>query len=105
MPKVLVVQTTTAQKEDAQAIARSLVEQRLAACVKVIGPVESVYRWQGAVESAKEWICQVKTTEATLDQLLKAIRQLHPYDEPEIVALPVVGGSPSYLKWVDEQVS
>ena len=104
MSNVIVAQTTTAKKDEAKKLAAALVNQRLAACVKVIGPIESVYRWQGAVESAEEWVCQIKTTTDHLEALIRAIRELHSYDEPEIVALPVVAGSETYLAWVGEQV-
>lgn len=104
MNEAIQVSTTTATQEDAQRIAAALVERRLAACVQVGGPITSVYRWQGAVETADEWLCTIKTTRAAYARVERAIRQLHPYDEPEIIAVPLVAGSAGYLTWLDEQV-
>ena len=96
------IQVTTAidSEEGAQRIARTLVERRLAACVHVAGPVTSTYRWQGNMEVAKEWTCAAKTRKELYEDVEKAIREAHPYDEPEIVALPIVNGSRSYLDWI-----
>ncbi len=97
------VVTTTGREEDARRIADLLVEKRLAACVQIVGPVRSVYRWEGKVESAQEWQCQIKTRQALLDELSEAIREVHPYQVPEIIALPIVAGSRDYLTWLEEQ--
>jgi periplasmic divalent cation tolerance protein len=100
----LQVTTTTGSEEEAERIAEALVERRLAACVQVIGPISSRYRWQGAVETAEEWLCAAKTTVDRYAELEQAIRDLHSYDEPEIVATPIVAGSPGYLEWVSRNV-
>jgi periplasmic divalent cation tolerance protein len=97
------VVTTTGTRAEADAIAQAVVEARLAACVQVVGPVTSRYWWDGAVEVAEEWLCLVKTTADRYPELEAAIRQCHSYDEPEIVALPVVAGSRSYLDWVTRE--
>ncbi len=94
------VLTTAGSEAEAEAISAALVERRLAACVQVAGPVRSRYRWQGEVETAEEWQCFVKTATAALPQVEEAIRELHSYDEPEIVALPIVAGSAGYLDWI-----
>lgn len=86
------------------ALARTLVEERLAACGNVLGGVRSVYRWSGTVEEGAEALAIIKTTAARLEALVARIRELHSYAEPEIVALPVAGGSASYLAWVAEEV-
>jgi periplasmic divalent cation tolerance protein len=99
------VLTTAASEEEAGRIAAALVERRLAACVQVVGPVVSRYRWQGEVEEEREWQCSVKTTRAAYEAVEAAIRDVHAYDEPEIVATPIVAGSPGYLAWIDENVS
>jgi periplasmic divalent cation tolerance protein len=104
MREAIQVTTTTATKADAERIAAALVERRLAACVQVGGPITSCYRWQGKVETAEEWLCAAKTTRAAYDQVEQAIRQLHPYDEPEIIAVPIVAGSAGYLAWLEQQV-
>jgi periplasmic divalent cation tolerance protein len=101
----LQVQTTVPIEMDAYGLARSLVDRRLAACVQVLGPVSSTYRWQGAVEVAEERLLLAKTTVAALQALVSAIRELHPYEEPEIVAFPIVAGSATYLRWVAEEVA
>lgn len=96
------IQVTTAidSEEGAQKIAQTLVEQRLAACVHVAGPITSTYWWQGKMEVEKEWTCAAKTRQELYDAVEKAIREVHSYDEPEIVALPIVNGSRSYLDWI-----
>jgi len=81
-----------------------LVEDRLAACVQVLGPISSTYRWQSKVETAQEWQCWAKSRRQLYDQLEEAIRRIHPYDEPEILALPILAGSEGYLAWLGKQV-
>ncbi len=98
------VLTATASRDDAQRIAAALVEQRLAACVQVIGPIASTYWWQGRVEQAEEWLCLIKSRRALYDELEQAIRARHPYETPEIMALPVIAGSPPYLHWLSQEV-
>jgi periplasmic divalent cation tolerance protein len=104
MHETIQVSTTTGTKADAERIAAALVERRLAACVQVGGPIGSCYRWQGKIETAEEWLCTAKTTREAYDQVEQAIRELHPYEEPEIIAVPIVAGSPGYLAWLREQV-
>ena len=94
--------TTTDTLEDAQLIAATLVERRLAACVQIIGPVTSTYRWQGEVESAEEWLCIAKSRLDLYRELEAAIRTVHPYEVPEILVLPVIGGHSAYLEWLDD---
>ena len=98
------VVTTTERREDAERIARRLVDERLAACVQVFGPITSVYRWKGAVETAVEWQCRAKSRADWYERLEAAIRQAHPYEVPEILALPVLHGGADYLRWLDEQL-
>ncbi|NQU24372.1 MAG: divalent-cation tolerance protein CutA [Candidatus Nealsonbacteria bacterium] len=103
MTDFIQVVTTTERKEDALAIARALVEQRLAGCVQVLGPVTSTYRWQGNVETAQEWQCWAKSRRGLYDQIEQTIRRLHPYEVPEILALPVTAGSSDYLAWLEAE--
>jgi periplasmic divalent cation tolerance protein len=98
------ITTTTGTRQDAERIAVELVSRRLAACVQVSGPIQSTYRWQGAVETAEEWLCTAKTSGAQLAAVEKLVKELHPYEVPELVATPIVGGSEAYLKWLAEQV-
>ena len=104
MAEYLQVATTIDSEEAAERISATLVERRLAACVQVVGPIASRYRWQGEVETAREWLCLAKTEASRYDDLEAEIRELHPYDEPEIVATPIVAGSAGYLKWLTQNV-
>ncbi len=104
MTEAVQVQTTTANREDAEQIAATLVDRRLAACVQISGPLESHYRWQGKRETATEWLCTIKTSRRLYPQLEQELRSLHPYDEPEILAVPVVAGSAGYLTWLEQQL-
>jgi periplasmic divalent cation tolerance protein len=104
MSEYLQVSTTTASDEEARRIGAVLLERRLAACVQVLGPIESHYRWQGEVEQAREWLCLIKTDASRYDELEAAIGELHSYDEPELVATPIVAGSKGYLDWIAESL-
>ena len=104
MTKTIQVITTAGTKADAQRIARALVEKRLAGCVQVVGPITSTYWWQGEVETAEEWLCLIKTRADLYEQLEAAVKEVHPYDVPEILAVPVVAGSRDYLDWLDSEL-
>jgi periplasmic divalent cation tolerance protein len=104
MAEYLQVLTTTGSEQEAERIAAALVERRLAACVQIVGPIASRYRWQGEVEAAREWICLVKTEASRYAELEATIAELHSYEEPEIVATPIVAGSAGYLAWLGKQV-
>jgi periplasmic divalent cation tolerance protein len=99
-----IVLTTAASEEEAYKIARHLVERRLAACVNIVPQITSIYRWQGKVEEAREWLLIVKTTAAAFAAVRDAIAEVHSYDVPECIGLPIEDGSPSYLKWIGESV-
>ena len=99
------VTTTTEKKEDAERIARSLVETRLAACVQIVGPIESIYRWKGRIETAGEWLCLIKSRREKYGVLEEAIRSLHPYEVPEVVAVPITDGSRDYLGWLRAELA
>jgi periplasmic divalent cation tolerance protein len=103
MTQAIVVFTTVSSSDDANRISRALVEQRLAACVQIDGPITSCYRWKDAIETAAEWRLTIKTREALYGQLEQAIRKLHTYEQPEIVALPFTAGSAGYLHWIDQE--
>jgi periplasmic divalent cation tolerance protein len=94
------VLTTVSSAEDARRICDALVEDRLAACVQVAGPVSSTYRWHGGIEREREWQCLAKTEARLYAAVEAAIRRLHSYEEPEILAIPVLAGSRGYLDWV-----
>jgi len=100
----LVVLLTGPDRDTMERLARTLVEERLAACVNLLDGLRSIYRWEGSVEQADEVLAIVKTTRDRLGALERRVRELHPYDVPEIIALPVEGGSEAYLDWVSESV-
>ncbi len=99
MAEFLLVLTTTDSANLAQSLATALVEQQLAACVQVSGPIQSTYRWHGTVQTDTEWQCQIKTTQAQFAAVTAAIQALHTYNLPEIIALPVPLTSVAYGAW------
>ena len=103
MPFIQVMMTTETE-EQAQQIAKHLVEEKLAACVHICGPMESIYRWKGKIEMAPEFLCLVKTREDLFPQVEAAIKKLHSYETPEIIAVPIVRGSTEYMTWLDDEL-
>jgi periplasmic divalent cation tolerance protein len=101
----VVALSTVGSAEDAERVARALVERRLAACVNVVPGVASVYRWKGEVCRDQEWLLVVKTRGEKLQALREALVALHPYELPELVALPIEAGHAPYLAWLDDCVS
>lgn len=97
------VVTTTAEKKDAEKIAAAVLKERLAACVQISGPIESSYWWNGRLETDREYLCTMKTRKDRFPALEAAIKELHPYEIPEIVATPIVAISAEYLAWLKEQ--
>lgn len=98
------VLTTVGSEEEAERIGTTLLDARLAACVQVFGPIASRYIWHGKVEEAREWACLAKTEARRFADVEAAIREAHSYEEPEIVALPIVDGSKSYLDWISKSL-
>jgi periplasmic divalent cation tolerance protein len=105
MEQVLLVLSNLPDEASAYALARQLVEQRIAACVNILPPVQSVYQWQGQVEQATEVTLLMKTTHLRYPELESAIRNAHPYEVPEIIAVPIVAGLPAYLNWVEQETT
>jgi periplasmic divalent cation tolerance protein len=103
MTDFIQVVTTTERREDAERIAQALVEERLAACAQVMGPITSTYHWQGKIETAGEWQCWAKSRRDLYEQIEQTIRRLHPYELPEILAMPIAAGSADYLAWLDAE--
>jgi periplasmic divalent cation tolerance protein len=101
---VLVVLTTLEKQEDGERLAALLVERELAACVQILPPMVSIYRWEGAIERANEVLLLIKTTRATYPRLETTIKENHPYQTPEIIALPVEAGLDDYLNWLAASV-
>jgi periplasmic divalent cation tolerance protein len=98
-----VVLVTTASQAEGEAIAKALLTEKLAACVNII-PIHSFYTWQGKLASDREWQLIIKTNLALFSQLSTKIRELHSYEVPELIALPILAGAESYLSWIDENV-
>lgn len=103
-PDPIVVFLTAASGEEATRLADMLVGAHLAACVQILPPMESVYRWQGKIERSSEVLLLAKTTRAKFAELEKEVRALHSYDTPEIIAVPVITGSAPYLEWLQKSV-
>ncbi len=103
-PQFVQVTTSTGGLDEAQHIARLLVEEKLAACAQVVGPIRSTYWWRGAIETAEEYLLFLKTTHAACEHVVKSIRRNHSFDTPEIICTPIVAGDESYLVWLRETV-
>lgn len=104
MSDAILVTTTFVDQADAQRMAAALVARQLAACVQISGPIESTYRWKGQIETSQEWVCSIKTTQRLFPEVEQAIRDLHSYEQPEIVAVPILTGNRGYLDWLVSSV-
>ena len=104
MTDKIVVLSTCDSEEAASALARTLVEQRLAACVNIVPGARSIYHWQGKLEDSAEWVLIIKSRRDLFERLREAIAKTHSYEVPEIIALPVVDGSEPYLAWLDREL-
>jgi len=104
MTDKIVVLSTCATEEEAAKLARVLVEARVAACVTMVPGAQSVYRWQGAVETAAECLLIIKSSRRLFEPLRTALEEAHPYDVPEVLAMPVVEGAAKYMNWLEEQL-
>jgi len=100
----IIVLTTTSSVEEAERVARGLLEKKLVACVNIVRDVKSIYWWQGAIEETVEALVVAKTRHDKLEAVEKTIRELHSYKVPEIIALPVIAGGDDYLGWLDKTV-
>ncbi len=101
MTDKIVVFTTCGSEEEARKLAAILIEKHLAACVNIVSPLVSVYRWKGVIEESREWLLIIKSRRERFDQLRTAIETAHSYELPEVLAISVVDGSPNYLAWID----
>jgi periplasmic divalent cation tolerance protein len=104
MTDKIVVLSTCGSAPEAERLARRLVEEHFAACVSIVAPVKSFYRWKGAIEAAEEWLLVIKTSREKFDSLRVMLEGAHSYEVPEVLALPVVAGSPNYLAWLDQEL-
>jgi len=97
--------TTREKKEDAEKIAKTILEKRLAGCVQIVGPILSTYWWKDALETVEEWQCLMKTRKDLYGAVEKAVKAIHPYETPEIIAIPIATGSKEYLKWLHDEIA
>jgi periplasmic divalent cation tolerance protein len=100
MDSYIQVITTISARPRAEKIARALIDKRLAACVQIAGPIKSIYRWKGRIETAREWVCVIKTKSRLYKKVEIVIKRLHPYEIPEIIAMPITAANKDYLKWI-----
>jgi periplasmic divalent cation tolerance protein len=102
MTDARIVLTTAGSSQEAEKIARALVESRLAACVNVVPQIQSVYRWKGKIEQETEWLLIIKTRLRAVESVSQTIKELHSYELPECIILEVSDGSAAYLNWIEE---
>jgi periplasmic divalent cation tolerance protein len=104
MQTYIQVVTTVENAKDAQAIATALLNERVAACVQIVGPVSSHYWWKGKITRASEYMCLIKSRQDQYEQVESAIKRVHPYEIPEIIATPISAGNKDYLQWIDAEL-
>ena len=100
----ILVVTTSNQKHDLESLAKLLIEKRMAACVQILGPITSIYSWEGKIEQDTEWQCLIKTRHELYGKIEDLIKQEHSYKVPEILVFPISEGNPDYMNWIDENV-
>ena len=104
MTDKVVIMVTASSRRECRKIARRLIEEKLAACVSITQPIQSVYRWEGKVEQSKEFLMFIKTNRDLFPQIKAEIALIHSYHTPEIICLPIIDGSPNYLQWISDSV-
>jgi periplasmic divalent cation tolerance protein len=105
MTDKIVVLTTCGSEDEARKLASVLIEKHMAACVNITSPVTSVYRWKGSIEQAQEWMLIIKSRRERFEELRVVLESAHSYELPEVLAIPVVEGSPNYLAWVEAETT
>lgn len=104
MTQFIEVKTTTAKKEDAEKIANSLLIRKLAGCIQISGPISSTYPWKGKTQSSEEWVCIIKTRADLFKAVENLIKEIHPYEVPEIIATQITHGNNEYLDWLSDNL-
>jgi len=104
MDEGIIVITTTETKEDAEKLANEIIESKLGTCVQIGGPVSSIYRWHGKIARATEYHLQIKTIKPKFKDIDELVRNIHPYEVPEVIAIPIVDGSMTYLNWLRDEL-
>ena len=104
MEEYIQVFVTNDKKEDAEKIARVLVKDRMAGCTQIVGPIVSTYWWKGNIETAEEWLCLIKSKKSLYQKIEKVVKEMHTYETPEIIAIPIVDGSKDYFEWLKNEV-
>jgi periplasmic divalent cation tolerance protein len=104
MTEFVQITTTTGKRQDAEQIAAELVSRKLAGCVQVSGPIVSTFRWQGKVETGEEWMCVIKTSREKIADIKRTFEEIHPYEVPEMIAIPIIEGSEEYLHWLQTEL-
>ncbi|HET9177938.1 MAG TPA: divalent-cation tolerance protein CutA [Terriglobia bacterium] len=104
MTDKVVIMVTASSRRECRRIARRLIEEKLAACVNITQPIQSVYRWEGKIDHGREFLMFIKTTRDLFPQIRSEIALIHSYHTPEIICLPIIDGSPNYLQWVADAV-
>ena len=104
MPSYIQVMTTVPSKRGAERIAEILVGKRLAACVQILGPAKSTYRWRGKIEKCEEWVCFIKTKDIHYEKIESEIKKIHKYDVPEIISFRIAKGNAQYMRWIGESL-
>src|SRR5438128_2286846 len=104
MTEKIVVLSNCGSEEEARRVARALVEARVAVCVNILPGIQSIYRWQGAIQEDSEWMLVIKSTRSMFDRLSVELRKAHSYQVPEVLAIPVIAGNQDYLDWMDREM-
>jgi len=101
----IVIFITTSSEEEARKVANQLLNQRKAACINIVSSIDSLFWWQGKLNSARESLLIIKTKESLLPEIINLVKEVHSYEIPEVIALPILGGNPDYLKWLNEETA
>ena len=105
MDDPIIIQITTSSEKEAESIGRILIDEKLAACFQIVPAIRSLYRWKGAVCDDTEFLAIIKSRHCFLKKVIDRVKEIHSYEVPEVVAIPIIGGSEEYIKWMEESIS